>query len=248
MKLYRSMPSRNAHRHVWNSEALRLKWVDRLNAISNEWEDLEFLSVLEGVRDCMQTPIAKARYMERLTWAMNNGLKIKIIRSVKRWEGFANRYEEGDDFYVTAVARNASYLDESEKHLGYPECCQTFFNACWPTVTDPIWQWAVGPNKPDSNIVQVLANPYSDPTLRYASVRFSPHIPCNPMCPASIELGQKFAALMKPELRDARLELLSEPHSWDCYRSMAIVKTEPFRLVVGSVPAAERYVVNVVSH
>ena len=68
------------------------------------------------------------------------------------------------------------------------------------------------------------------------------------MCPGSIELGSKFAALMKPELRDAVYELLAAPHSWDCYRSLAIIKTEPFRLVAGSVPAAERYVVNVVTH
>lgn len=245
MILYRDMKSRNAHRHIWNSQVFKDKWEPILQAISWEWEEVEFTSVLEGVRPCMLSPIRKDKYMERLTWCLMNGLKVKVVRSVKRWEGFANSYEAGDDFLVTAIARDASLLENPEANLGYPDCCQRFFAAMWPTVMDPIWQWAVGGEKPSLNEVHVIADPYSDPTLRYGGVRFAPHIPCNPMCPASIELGQKFAALMKPELRDARLELLTQPHSWDCYRSMAIVKTEPFRLVVGSVPAAERYVVHV---
>lgn len=245
MKLYRALKARNMHRHVWNHEAGRVKWQDTLNAISNEWEELEFKSVLEGIRDCVLTPLAKDRYMGTMTWAVSNGLKIRLVRAVKKWEGFANSYEAGDDYYVTAVARHADMLQEPEKYLGYPDCCQRFFAACWPTITDPMWQWATGPGADGATEVSVVASPYSDPTLRYTSVRFIPHIACNPNCPGSIELGRKFAALMNPELRDRRLELLTAPHSWDCYRSMAIVKTEPFRLVVGSVPAAERYVVNV---
>ena len=245
MKLYRGMRARNAHRHIWNTQALKEKWEPKLQAINWEWEDLEFTSVLEGVRPACLSVVPKEKYLQRLTWAMNNGLKIRVVRSVKRFEGFANSYEAGDDYLVTAVAKDVAHLEEPEKYLGYPDCCQRFFAAMWPTVTDPMWQWAVGGEKPDVNTVEVLANPYSDPTLRYAGVRFAPHIPCNPMCPGSVKLGQEFAALMKPELRDARIQLLTELHSWDCYRSMAIVKTEPFRLVVGSVPAAERYVVNV---
>lgn len=245
MKLYRALTAKNLHRHVWNDESSKTKWQATLNAISNEWEEIEFRSVLEGVRDCMQTPISKEKYMARLTWAVMNGLKIKIIKAVKRWEGFANSYEPGDDAYITAIARDPAMLEESEKHLGYPPCCERFFGACWPTITDPIWQWATGPGAGDATEVSVVASPYADPTLRYAGVRFAPHIPCNPNCPGSIELGQRFAALMTPDLRDARLELLTDAHSWDCYRSLAIVKTKPFRLVVGSVPAAERYVVNV---
>lgn len=248
MKLYRGMKTRTLHRVVWNSAAFKAKWAGLIQQINTEWENVELKSVLEGVRPVTQMPLSKAGYLSTLAWAMNNGLKVRAVRSVKRWEGFSNAYEEGDDYIVTAVSRDASLLETPTDHLGYPPCCQTFFNACYPTVTDPIWQWAVGGVKPDSNEVQVLASPYSDPSLRYWNIRFAPHIPCNPMCYPSIELGSKFAALMKPELRDALYQLLSEPHSWDCYRGLAIIKTEPFRLVTGSVPAAERYVVNVVSH
>jgi hypothetical protein len=246
MKLYRNMGARNAHRHVWNSEVHRVKWEPLLQAINFEWEELEFLSVLEGIRPCMLSPIGKDKYMARLTWALSNGLKARVVKSVKRWDGFANFYEPGDDFYVTAIGRTEEAIADPEANLGYPKCCEKFFTACYPVVTDPIWQWACGPYKPNANEISVTADPYSDPTLRYAGVRFAPHIPCSPQCGESIDLGKQFATLMKPELRDARLDLFRMFHSWDCYRSMAIVKTEPFRLVVGSAPAAERYLVNVV--
>lgn len=245
MKLHRGLKSRNANRLVFNDQSSKDRWLDLLRAISNEWKELEARSVLEGIRDCMLSPLTKREYLETMAWAQNNGLKVRLVRGVKRFEGFANYYEEGDDYYVTAVGRTLEAVNQPELYLGYPECCQRFFAGCYPTVCDPIWQWATGPRAGRATEVTVVANPYSDPTLRYQMVRMIPHISCNPNCAASIELGHKFAALMKPELRDARLELLTQPHSWDCYRSLAIVKTKPFRLVVGSVQAAERYVVNV---
>lgn len=248
MKLYRNLDSRTLQRVIWNSQAHKDKLAPYIQAINVEWERVELETVLQGVRPVTQIPLRKDKYLEYLAWAVSNGIKVRVVRTVKAWQGFANSYEDGDDYVVTAFSKDSGLLETPTANLGYPECCQKFFAAVFPTVTDPIWQWAVGPNKPESNEVQVLASPYSDPTLRYWNIRFCPHLPCNPMCPASIELGSKFAAIMKPELRTVIYDLLAAPHSWDCYRSLAIIKTEPFRMVVGSVPAAERYVVNVVSH
>lgn len=245
MKLYRDMPSKTLFRTVWNSSAAKTRLSGLINDINNEWERVEIESVLQDVRPVTQIPLARHAYLSYLSWAMNNGIKMRVVRTCKAWQGFANSYEAGDDYFVTAFAKDPELLENPTDHLGYPECCQKFFAGVFPTVTDPIWQWAVGPNKPDSNEVRVVSNPYSDPALRYWNLRFAPHIPCNPMCPGSIAFGAKFAALMKPELHDVVYDLLAAPHSWDCYRSIAIIKTEPFRLVVGSVPAAERYVVNV---
>lgn len=245
MKLYRALHSQNAHRLVYNNQSFRDRWTELLRSISNEWKELERLSVLEGIRECTLSPLTKREYAEALAWTANHGLKIRLVRGVKKFEGFANYYEDGDDYYVTAIGRTNEAVENPEAHLGYPACCQTFFDACFPTICDPIWQWATGPGAGDHTEVEVVASPYSDPTLRYQMVRFIPHIACNPQCPPSIELGQKFSALMDPVLREARLELLAAPHAWDCYRACAIVTTQPFRLVVGSVPAAERYVVNV---
>jgi hypothetical protein len=205
------------------------------------------MSVLEGIRPCTLQPLSKGDYLRVLPWAMQNGLKIRAVRTVKSWSGAANYYEDGDDFVITAIARRPDALEHPEDHLGYPVCCQRFFNTHWPIINDPVWQWATQTADGGKNEATVIASPYSDPTLRYANVRFSPHIPCHPQCPASIALGTAMGQLMDPELRSARLELFGTPHSWDAYRSVAVVKTGPVRFIVGSVPAAERYLVNVVA-
>lgn len=245
MKLYRGMPPRNAHRLVWHTAVDREKWQPLYNRINAEWPEIERMSVLVGLRPGTLQPLNKGQYLQVLPWAMQNGLYVRAVRTVKSWAGAANFYEDGDDFVITAIARTPEALEHPEDNLGYPPCCQRFFNAHWPHVNDPVWQWATQTNDGGLHEATVSASPYSDPTLRYANIRFSPHIPCHPMCQASIALGRGMAELMAPELRDARLELFSQPHSWDAYRSMAIVKTAPFRMIVGSIPAAERYLVNV---
>lgn len=245
MKLYRGMPARNAHRVVWNSQAYRDRWAELYNRINLEWPEIERKSVLVGLRPCTLQPLNKGQYLQILPWAMQNGLYVRAVRTVKSWSGAANYYEDGDDFVITAIANRPDALEHPEENLGYPECCQRFFSAHWPAINDPVWQWATQTNDGGKTSVDVVASPYSDPTLRYANIRFSPHIPCHPQCLASIALGTAMGELMSPELRSARLELFNSPHSWDAYRSMAIVKTPQFRMIVGSIPAAERYLVNV---
>jgi hypothetical protein len=245
MILYRGMKARNAHRVVWHSQRDRDRWADLYNRINFEWPEVERQSVLVGLRPCTLQPLNKGQYLQVLPWAMQNGLYVRAVRTVKAWAGAANYYEDGDDFVITAIANRKDALEHPEDNLGYPACCQRFFAAHWPHVNDPVWQWATQTNDGGKHEVSVEASPYSDPTLRYANLRFSPHIPCHPKCAASIALGTRMGELMDPELRAARLELFSAPHSWDAYRSMAVVKTAPFRLIVGSIPAAERYLVNV---
>ena len=239
------MKARNAHRVVWHSQADRDRWADLLNRIDHEQAEVERLSVLAGIRPCTLQPLSKGQYLSILPWAMQNGLFVRAVRTVKSWAGAANYYEDGDDFVITAIANNRDALEKPEENLGYPACCQRFFNAHWPVINDPVWQWATQTNDGGKTSVDVQASPYADPTLRYANLRFSPHIPCHPKCAASIALGEAMGTLMQPELRSARLELFAQPHSWDAYRSMAIVKAGPFRMITGSIPAAERYLVNV---
>lgn len=243
--LHRNLPARNAHRLVWSSEQDKQKWQPIYNSINSEWPEVERMSVLAGLRPCTLQPLNKGQYLQVLPWAMQNGLFVRAVKTVKSWAGAANYYEDGDDFVITAVANRRDALEHPEENLGYPLCCQRFFNAHWPTINDPVWQWATQTNDGGKHDVSVSASPYSDPTLRYANIRFSPHIPCHPRCQASIDLGTAMGELMAPDLRSARLELFNMPHSWDAYRSMAIVKLPPFRMIVGSVPAAERYLVNV---
>lgn len=222
---------------VWHSLADYEKWSPRLRQINKEWAHTERLSVLEGVRPAALQPLNKSEYLSMLPWAMSNGIKVRVVRTAAEFQGFSHHYEEGDDMLVTALARSESDLAEPEAHLGYPLCCQAFFAAHFPAgIADPIWQWA-------GERSAVSAPPYANPMLRYWNIRFAPHLPCSTDCPESVHLGGQMAAMMSPDVRAWCIELLGGPVTWDCYRGIAIVTAKPFRLVVGSVPTAKRYVV-----
>jgi hypothetical protein len=161
------------------------------------------------------------------------------MRTCKAFEGFAHKYEPGDDYYVTAFAKDPECLVEDPyAHLGYPPCCVRSFNEWFPGRVDPMDLWSEG--RPHL----VYASPMANPLLRYLNVRFAPHIPCRFDCPRSVVLGWQFTRCMRnKDLIEARWELLTDRIEWDSYRGIAIVKTTPFRFVVRTDPLEERRVV-----
>lgn len=228
-------------RTVWNTLPDRERWEPILQGISTQWLTVERSLVASGIRGCTLQPLDRLQYLELLPWAFRNGLHVKIMKTVAKFNGFAHRYDYcGDDngYLVTAIAREEAMLETPELHLGYPECCQAFFAANFPRILDPIWQWA-------GEQGTVSANPYSNPLLRYINVRFSPHIPCGPHCEGSIALGEAASSFMDPILAAQAAELLAMPTVWNCYRGIALVKNPLFQLVVGSVPTAKPYEVKI---
>lgn len=230
-------PAGEGTRLVWNSDKVRRLWEPRLHLINTEWPKVEREAVLREFRGCTLQALKKGfAYEQVVQWANNNGLCVRPVKAVGYWEGFAHQYKDGDDLWVTAIANSLDALEEPEKYLGYPECCQAFFATYFPTVIDPIWQWAWEKES-------VIVSPYSNPLLRYYNIRFAPHIPCSVDCKPSIHLGLTFRSLMSSEVAEWIEELLSGPLQWDNYRGVAIVTAKYFSLIVGSNPTSERYIV-----
>lgn len=229
-------------RLIWHSPAAREEWEPRVQQISNAHSALERETVAQGMRLLVQQPISRGFEYERISdWARNRGLSIMPIRAVGRFNGFAHRYISGDDMYVTAIGARPEYVesDHPEQYLGYPPCCQEFFFANFPRFIDPVWQWAGGTDDADS--ITITASPYSNPLLRYWSLRFVFHIPCSPNCERSIFLGQRFETLMTADERAWLLELLSGEIRWTCLHGIAEVHTKHFRIISPSNPSARRY-------
>lgn len=257
MELINGFQAVNGYRLVWHSEAYRQTWENRINQISNEWTTVERQSVVAGVRRAFRQPIYKGVPFENLRlWSQRHGLHMKIIKAVGAFGGFAHRYLEGDDMYVTVVARNAADLDtDNEKELDalldYPECCQRFFFSYFPSILDPVWQAAEATPvlQTDSfsdgkyNSIALERVSIHHALLRYASIRTVPHIPCRFDCEASERLGEAMLSLYSREAQEWLTELLSQPIIYDLYRGVAIIKTPFFRYVVGSNYARHRYVI-----
>jgi hypothetical protein len=222
-------------RVIWHSEAQRKAGEEALQEIGREWPFVERLSVARGIRPVTRQVLKRGLEFDRVeAWARNEGLCVEIWMAVGEFAGFAHHYPAGDSAYVTVIASSKEALQDHEKFLGYPACCQEAFARWFPGSVDPMWQWA-------GEREAVRASPYSNPLLRYVNARFAPHIPCEPNCEASIELGRLMRALMKPE-NAARLQaLLEAPTEWDCYRGLAVVTLPDFRVLIGSNPTSTRY-------
>lgn len=240
MQLIEDFQPPDGTRTIWHSPKFQQLWEPRVRQIATGQTDRERQSVLLGIRGLCLQPVSRGFDYERLTeWARNHNLSLMPVRAVGRFDGFAHRYTQGEDMYVTAIAAKPEYAEDPqpEKWLGYPECCQKFFAANFPKYIDPMWQWS-------GERESVQASPYSNPLLRYVSLRFCPHIPCSPQCEPSIELGMRFAELMTEEERDWLLEMFLWPIEWSCLHGVAEVHTPAFRVVIGSNPSVSKYTVS----
>lgn len=254
MKLVPKFGAPSGCRLVWHSEAIRSVWEPRISAINRVWEEGERRSVAEGVRDACQQLLTNEQYIDLIPWAIRNGLYTKVIRRVKRFQGFSHHYEPGNEMAVVVMGRLEGALEQPELHFGYPVCCTKAFDRTFPIILDQVWQWAEGgaetlPMLGEARHVRrVTPSPYTNPMLRYVNVRFVPHIPCRWNCQGSESLG-KFIESVWTGIPGGFgaiewiHELLSGPMTWDCYRGVAVVTTPLFRIVTGSTVAAERYIV-----
>lgn len=243
MELIKNFQLPDGTRFIWHSKSFKETWEPRVQQLSNGYSQRERETVALGLRKLTLQPISRGFEYERIVeWARNHGLFVMPIRAVGMFNGFAHRYVAGEDMYVTAIATHREYAEDPnpEKYLGYPTCCQEFFFRNFPQYIDPVWQWAGGEEQ-KSRIIEIQANPYANPLLRYWSLRFTPHIPCSPNCEESLKLGSQFGQLMTEEEHEWLFELLSGSIQWSCLHGIAEVVTKYFRIISPSNPSACKY-------
>jgi len=260
-------------RTVWVSEKARSVWASAIPQINQLVQKLEVLSVKEGHRLAAWQTIRQDRLVEIAARWADMGLVSLPIKAVRAFQGFSHYHEApipGDPStnVCAIVTKDPAVLVEYKKAhaagdnvtqgrlLGFPKCCCEFFEHVWENRHyDPIWQAAKRSNYKRyhkgirSHIIEgVKAHPFSNPMLRYLGVRLGFHIPCSFECKDTIESGEKRFELglaIDSELMVLLGSLLRMPMSWDCLKGIAVVRTPIFYTIVGSVPYAERRVVEV---
>jgi hypothetical protein len=255
-------------RVIWTSEAAKAAWADTLVRASNLTSLLEVESVIRGHRPCSWQTVSEEDVPNSMMRWADAGLVGIPIKRVGRFEGFAHRHtptESGRTGNVCIVVARTpkDALDFKEAFLkgdnvaqgellGYPRCCGEFFEASWKAgFIDPIWQAAANTAAAEvnGNSIHVPSPaPFSNAMLRYAGLRLGFHIPHSFDCELSMKVNAERLALGResdPALMDSVLSLLRMPMSWDCYHGIAIVRTPIFYIELGSIMAAERYVVEV---
>ena len=269
MKLIPGLDLPPSCRMVWTNDEARKVWAPVLPKVSAMVSELEVSSVARGHRPCAWQTIAEDQFPRlAAVWAEMNLVSLPILR-VRSFTGFAHRHEKpqpGEQANVCVIvartlkdalrfkAANASGDNDAQGELlGFPKCCREFFCDTWAKgYFDPVWQMAMNTEHGGGILrhVRVQGHPFANPILRYAGIRVGLHLPCAFDCRETIAVAAERMGLAKatdPSLADVLKGLLSMPMSWDVYHGIAVVRTPIFYLIVPSVPAAERHVVEVVS-
>lgn len=250
-------------RTIWYSAEARDYWESKLKKARTLAHELEYQSVVHGLREANVAHVHHSRAKESVKKFLEDGLFWLPIRKTGIAGGFLHSHPEPEGNrwqYYGTVSRSRegalAFLEASEKGdhdkigelLGYPKKSRDFFNKVWPKYYDPIWQI-------DGEVLEkeetekgfrktIMASPYANPALRYIGVKWVFHFPSSYSEPESIEYGKNFRDLafkIDPESAKWLDELSRMPFSWDCCKGVAEINTPIFKTVVNSINCYPHY-------
>jgi hypothetical protein len=242
-------------RTIWKSLDIRKEWEPKIALACSAYNRLERMTVAKGMRICTTAHIDPDKMEASILDLANSGLSFLPIYRVGAYQGYAHTHPPvipGKPWtWYGVVAKSAEQAAEfvnATKHndhlkmgelLGYPKCCTEFFADVWPQgFIDPIWQSAGEKSDIENSILWY--------GYRYIGARLIPHLSCSFTCEESLKLATSWIELgIAEQIKgiDELLELLSLPCEWDCFKGIAQIKTDYFRIVTNSVPCDERHIV-----
>jgi len=246
-------------RVAWVSEGARRVWEPRLAAIGAAWAEIEWRSVLAGVRRCAivaVTPTELLAHGAGWSTAGLTALPLELDRSRPepgRRSGPAEvviRFAVGTPADVAAFATAWQAGDEQAmgELLGYPACCTRFFHHVWVDggLDDTTWPMAVASAgaPPETAEIELDGRWAANTAWRPLGVRPVSHLPCRVDCAPTAELAGRFRQVGR-DLGYAQemawlTDVLSWPLSWSALHGLAEVVTPVLKLAVPTDPGPGR--------
>jgi len=250
----------------WVNDGARSVWEPRIQQITQAWSEIEWLSVKSGVRRCALTVLTPEALVARAgDWALAglNGLPLEI-------QGLANSYsstgvtlQAGQPFGFRVVIGTPRDVAEFKlafaradniqigQHLGFPECCQNFFEAVWVRqgMVDTTWPMAIGTAgaKEADRTLKIKGPPEANILWRWMGVRAVPHLPCSFACEASVDFGKTLIGVGREAGYDQEMDwietILSWPVEWSALHGIAEIKTPVLRVSSRTDPTAHKFTV-----
>lgn len=225
-------------RWSWASVTEREWWAPLFSAASNAYQELERLSVVEGLRPAAFVNVAPDKLIENVEWARNHNILCVPVSMT----GISSSYSSTqlpvtNNLYAYRVlfvqpewySRTNNLADNNlGELLGYPACCRAAFDATW------------GQKQVDSTWEQTKAGtasqgPAESSTLmRWMGLRFVSHMPCTMNCQASVDIGKRMFDLgvrhgYKEEMHTIR-EVLNWPMEWSRLFGIAEIVTPALKI------------------
>ena len=254
-------------RLMWVNDHARSVWEPRFKRIGKAWSDVEWLSVVSGVRPCGLTVATPEEFVGRAgEWAKSGLCAVPVeIQGLSNYSyastpvrtqlgsPFAFRMVLGTLHTVSEFKHAWDKCDHEEmgRLLGFPACCTNFFHRVWveEKLVDTTWSMAVSclSSSENGSIRQVAGPPEANILWRWMGIRAVPHLPCSFECKESVRAGRKLLELGRSagysEEMDWVLEILSWPVEWSALHGIAEIRTPILKVSTRSDATAVKYIV-----
>lgn len=267
-------------RIIWASGDTRKYWPDRIRKAGNDWQEIEKLTFQEGLRDSILISCKKDQLYSLKEWANKVNGSVVVLSPTNlsnSYSSYGNR-GEGNGFRV-AVTREHLVGDWYDawnggidnvkigELLGYPKCCQNFFEKYWVEeewrdLTYPAYMNTPDENwEPDEDISMdemfgelnkehfgSAQGPIESNILgRWLGIRWVSHMPCSFDCEHSVEIGKNNRELAKKfgysESVDIIDEVLSWPFRWSALHGILEIKTPVCKVSAGTEATSQELVI-----
>ncbi len=202
-------------RWAWGSKVEREWWMPLFQEASNAFQQIEKLSVVEGVRDACWYFVSPENLIAETEWAMERGLILYPSTLSHTGNFYSSKGATSGPVQFRVILSkpgvNLFPFTDDEKigqALGYPECCRRAFDATWGHgQVDSTWeQW--NNTKPGSPIS------HSHSLWRWMGIRLVSHMPCSYDCAASNEIANKMIEVGEKHGFGEQIKIIREVLNW----------------------------------
>lgn len=224
---------------MWVSDNAREVWEIKFIQFAECWRQIEWLSVIDGVRPCALLFVSQQEFAGLALTLREYGLKAVALSGRVQEERekpfllYRVAVGRSRDLRAFSKAWKAGDDDTIGLLLGYPKCCRSFFHNTFVREgrTDCTWQMGCQTSNSDAEVrnIDVKGSPELNPFWIPTGIRMVPHFPCRFNCHDAQLFAQKFivtgtkagyATAMK-----IALEILSWPVEWSCLHGIAEIRT-----------------------
>lgn len=244
-------------RIIWASGDTRKYWPEKIRKASNDWQQIERLSFQEGVRDSVLIFARKDEIPELKEWAKKVGGSVVVLHPASMGNSYSSYGANNGSVNGFRVAITREHLvgdwydawnggTDNKKVgelLGYPECCQNFFEKYW---VEEQWRDLTYPAYVNSG--HDAQGPVESNILgRWAGIRWVSHMPCSFKCEHSVEIGKKNREIAKTfgytESVDIIDEVLSWSTKWSALHGILEIKTPVYKVSAGTEATSDPLVI-----
>ena len=251
-------------RMSWVSDRAREVWQPRVHRLIAAWQDVELLSVAEGLRPCMRTVVDAAELAGFREQVTRHRLHLRVLEGLdggthyaardagampRRYRVAVGALENVEDL---AAAWQRGETAEVARLAGCPACCQAFFEQFWnqDRFVDPTWPMTQNTRQKEEIAPDTwrVTGPFQgNVLLRSLGARAVPHLPCRFDCDATREQADAYLALGRgagyADVIGWLEEMLNWPVEWSVLHGIAETKTPVVKIAFGSDASARKYTV-----